>query len=334
MIRTLSASHTQTHTGIRRLDVRRDLRPIADLIAEAFASELDAKGRSSLQELRTLARLGPLLYLLVPANGELGGFFRGFVWEDKGHIVGNITLQQADVSRRVWIISNVSVSRTHRGQGIARQLMMAAGERVAKLGGSWTVLQVRSDNDVARSLYEHLGYSSLFREIRLRCYPEAFADPLPLPSDAELRPLAALPLQALQILCRQSIPEAARWWQPRSSVRFQQPHDTGFMLKLKSSLGWQHRRRWGLYRGDRLDGVLEVRVAPAATHHIDLLLHPDLRPAWTRPILAYGLRQLHPYGPQATTAVLYDYQPQAITTLQEFGFRVTLELSTMRKAIT
>ncbi|NOZ73506.1 MAG: GNAT family N-acetyltransferase [Chloroflexi bacterium] len=333
MIRTLTPPHPSSFSGLRQVDLRRDLRAIADLITEAFAGEIDSRGLSSLRELRTLARLGPLLYLLVPTNGELGSFFRGFVWEEDGKIVGNVTIQQIDASQQRWMISNVAVRAERRGQGIARKLMNAALKRIVQLGGEWAILQVRANNDIARGLYQRLGFSDVVAEVDLRCYPEPLVPTLPFPEGGDVRPMASQDLQSLRSLVQQSVPQLARWWQPQGRKQLYRGGDAPLLLSLKRLFGFTQYQRWGVYFGSRLGGFVDLKIAPQGSHHIDILLHPDLRQEWTRPLLTFCLQQLQPYGPQATTAHLYDYQTQAIEILQEFGFRRTQTLITMRKHV-
>jgi hypothetical protein len=59
--------------GIRPFDISRDLRPVAELIAEAFASELDGRGQSALREMRMLSYFGGMLVRLTeaPANSRM-----------------------------------------------------------------------------------------------------------------------------------------------------------------------------------------------------------------------------------------------------------------------
>ena len=169
MVLSCASDISSSAEGVRQIDLRRDLRAIADLISDAFANELDAGGQASLRKLRSLSRLGPLLYLMVPPSGELGGFLRGFVWEADGEVVGNITLQQADYGGRRWMIANVAVRPDHRQKGIAGTLMQAALTRIKELRGEWAILQVDETNDVARRLYQRLGFQDVLSTITLRC---------------------------------------------------------------------------------------------------------------------------------------------------------------------
>ncbi len=180
---------TTTTEGLRQIDVRRDLRAVAELIGDAFADELDAQGQASLRELRSLSRLGPLLYLMVPPSGDLSGFLRGFVWEADGIVVGNITIQQADYGGSRWVIANVAVRPDYRRRGIAGALMQAALARIQEMRGEWTLLQVDEKNNVARRLYQHLGFQDVVTTTSLRC-PQLPAVPdTVLPSDIDIRKL-------------------------------------------------------------------------------------------------------------------------------------------------
>ncbi len=80
-------------------------------------------------------------------------------------------------------------------------------------------------------------------------------------------------------------------------------------------------------------GVLDVCARPRGEHEIDILLHPEVQADWSKPLLHHGLQQFRRYPHRPITATLYNYQPQAIATLQTLGFRSTRVLTTMRKRI-
>jgi ribosomal-protein-alanine N-acetyltransferase len=58
-------------------------------------------------------------------------------------------------------ILTVGVIAQHRGQGIARQLMAGITEWALAQGSIAMMLEVKTDNAAAISLYESLGYSKL-----------------------------------------------------------------------------------------------------------------------------------------------------------------------------
>ena len=137
-------------SGIRPFDIGRDLRPVAELIADAFAHELDPRGSAALREMRIMSHVGTLLKLLNRSTGEFDDIFGGFVWVEEGKVVGNVTVQKADSSGVRWQIANVAVAPAFRGRGISRQLMLSALDYINESGGDWAVLQVYSQNNPSR----------------------------------------------------------------------------------------------------------------------------------------------------------------------------------------
>lgn len=331
MVLSLNPSAVARPSGVRSIDLRTDMRVVADVIEEAFDGELDAGGRAALRDLRNLARLGPLLYLIVPASGELGSFFRGFVWLDEDEIVGNVTLQQADAYGQRTMIANVAVRKGYRGRGIARALMDAALTRIREIGSEWTLLQVRAGNDVALGLYERLGFKHVQTEHNLRSFKVMDAPNLPLLPGGELRPLYDTDWKAIEHLLHRAVPELSRWWHPRRNNSYRQGSDALLNRYLGQLMGRGHRTRLGLWLGNDLMGILDADTRPRREHHLDLLLHPDLRGGWERPLLAHGLRILQAYPHRPVVARLYDYQSHAVEALLDFGFRETSVLITMRK---
>ncbi len=83
----------------------------------------------------------------------------GYVWEEGGEIVGNISLIRIQYRRRsIVLIANVAVHPQFRRRGIGRALVEVALESpiARKAGEIW--LHVRADNEGAIALYEQLGF--------------------------------------------------------------------------------------------------------------------------------------------------------------------------------
>lgn len=333
MVVTQATPTISRHNGLRQIDLHNDLRAIADLIDEAFASDLDAAGRASLRELRTMARLGPLLYLMIPPGGELGGYFRGFVWEADGQVVGNITLQQLDSIGQRWMIANVAVRRAYRGQGIARSLVDAALDRIRQLGGEWALLQVRQDNEIARGLYERMGFSKVLAETRQRSFQVANLAPPPLPAGVVLRPLYDSDQQMVQFLARQSVPELPRWWNARRHSDLYHFTDASAMRAWGWMSGKGYRERLGLWRENELLGLVDVDVRPRGEHQIDLLILPTEAGRWERLLALHGLAHLRTYPRHAVNAITHDYQPDVMAALESCGLHATFTLVTMRRRV-
>jgi ribosomal protein S18 acetylase RimI-like enzyme len=149
--------------SLRPVNLRTDLAQVADLIEIAFSDSMDNNGRAAVRELRMLSHLGPGLSLLSGGNELTQGISLGYVWEDEGRIVGNVSIYPTNWPSSLgsaWIIANVAVHPSHRRRGIARQLMDASVEMIRQRGGTTAILQVDADNESAHRLYESLGFVS------------------------------------------------------------------------------------------------------------------------------------------------------------------------------
>jgi predicted N-acetyltransferase YhbS len=88
------------------------------------------------------------------------GHVPGFVWEESGDIVGNVTLLETEISGR-FIIANVAVHPDHQRQGIARALMYESLSYIEQKNGQIVLLQVERNNQGAINLYRSLGFFAL-----------------------------------------------------------------------------------------------------------------------------------------------------------------------------
>ncbi|MCB9451119.1 MAG: GNAT family N-acetyltransferase [Anaerolineaceae bacterium] len=148
-------------SGLRSINLRTDLSPLADLIELSFADSMDSSGRAAIREMRTLSNLGLGLNLLARVNELAQGISTGYVWVQDGRLVGNVSVYQTNWPKdlgKTWIIANVAVHPNYRQRGIATQLMEAALQMIRQQHGAQAVLQVDADNAHALHLYEQLGF--------------------------------------------------------------------------------------------------------------------------------------------------------------------------------
>jgi ribosomal protein S18 acetylase RimI-like enzyme len=150
--------------GLQATHLVRDLYQIAELVELCFGSRLDSSGRAAVREMKTLARLGPLFWLLALLDRVfMLGLGQGYVWREGGRVVGNVSLYRGGVHPDLgpgWLIANVAVHPDYRRQGIARQLMKAAMSYVHRQRCRWVMLQVEADNEPALRLYRDLAYQA------------------------------------------------------------------------------------------------------------------------------------------------------------------------------
>jgi ribosomal protein S18 acetylase RimI-like enzyme len=199
---------------IRPLDHTRDLEAVADLLAEAFAGELDWAGERAVREMRLLGRWGGWLGWLDNAFFPNAGIGPGYVWVHQQCIVGHVSLRRDGYSSH-WLIGNVAVAAARRGQGIGRALMQAAITHIKRELGESISLLVRADNRPAVHLYTALGLRPTCALAYWRRPRRNRAAPLPpAASPLPLRPARASDEQAVYDLARVAHPAAVHWAEP------------------------------------------------------------------------------------------------------------------------
>jgi ribosomal protein S18 acetylase RimI-like enzyme len=208
-----ATSNSSPARGLRPINSMRDLVGITTLVERAFADDMDESGRAHMREMRWLGALfGWMDWLASPGQGLMPGY----VWLEDGHIVGNVTVRQLSTFGHGWMIGNVAVAPEWRGRGIARQMMDAAVELVRHNRGEWIALQVRTNNDIARRLYQTLGFVATGEMVHLECHPPGdyrtvrhAANPI-----GHLRPARASDMDQLYTLAQSLVPDSARWADP------------------------------------------------------------------------------------------------------------------------
>jgi len=147
--------------GLRPVNLRTDLRPLADLIELVFVDSMDENGRAAIREMRYLSKMGYGLNLISRLNELALGISLGFIYIADGKLVGNVSIYPAGYPKDMgesWIIANVGVHPDYQRRGIAYRLMEASLDMIRKRNGKQAILQVNYDNIGAQRLYEQLGF--------------------------------------------------------------------------------------------------------------------------------------------------------------------------------
>lgn len=85
-----------------------------------------------------------------------------FVASNNGYVVGFTQLYPSFSSvsmKRVWILNDLFVDESHRGNGVAKSLMSAAEDFARETGAIRIILATQISNVAAQSLYELRGYA-------------------------------------------------------------------------------------------------------------------------------------------------------------------------------
>ena len=209
---THASSDSMTTRGLRPINSLRDLVGITTLIERSFADDMDATGRSHMREMRWMGTLfGWMDWFASPGQGMMPGY----VWVEDDRIVGNVTVRKLSTFGRGWMVGNVAVAPEWRRHGIARQMMEASIELVRHNHGDWIALQVRSDNEVARGLYQALGFAETGELVSFECRAFTADRAAPVQTTASrLRPARSTDMDRLYTLAQSFVPDSVRWAEP------------------------------------------------------------------------------------------------------------------------
>ncbi len=329
----LARSGTE-HFGLRPMEPMKDLAGVADLIEEAFADDLDRSGQSALRELRWLSRLKPVLWWMVTFSPDYSDFLSGFVWEENGKIVGNITVNRTSSVSRRWLISNLAVAKNYRGRGIARGLMYAALELVEEYHGSSVSLQVRADNEPARHIYKSLRFEVISGVAHLELKRVPKVEVLPLPRGVVLRPRNFNwqdDRHAYELASAATPASKQKEWPLRQS-RFHL--GTGERLKRSfcQIISGGLSAYWVVEDGHHF--VAMVNIEPnilGQNHQVEMVVHPNWRGTLEKSLISQVLHQLYRWRKRTVVIKQSIDHVEAIETYKEFGFREEQTLLWMKR---
>ncbi|MEX2144081.1 MAG: GNAT family N-acetyltransferase [Anaerolineales bacterium] len=245
----LTLSKTKT-SPLRAFDIRRDLLPVADLVELCFAESLDADGRLYIRQMRQAAQ-GPLMDLAKYGSGrDLP--MSGFVWQEYGSLVGNLSLvPHRHGNRRFYLIANVAVHPDHRRRGIARALTQAALADVERRGRYETWLQTDEKNVAAVDLYRGMGFVEKAKRTSWRVRPTIeLAEELA--GQDMLRPRHPADWPAQLSWLKSNYSEEVRWQLPLDLKLFQ----PGWRGALERALSERRVKQWSALHAGELLGVM------------------------------------------------------------------------------
>ncbi len=331
---SMATSRLTRTNGLRLLDPGRDLYQVADLIEEAFAAEMGEPGFAAVRELRAMAAMGPVWWTLSRLSADFQDSFTGFVWEEDGRIVGNVTLTRTGSGSSRWQISNVAVHRDFRGRGIGRRLMEAAIALASERGGEWVLLQVRHDNMPALHLYESLGFESLYASVELyRVGPADLLPPASVPANYTLRRLGAGDWRSRHALQLTAVSAVERW--VRNIPQTARPPSWGRRAAevISAFLLGGGPRTEGLFAGGRLVALVETRPQGFDAWRLTMVAAPDVRGQVEETLVARSLEYIRPGRKTRVESEHPASHEEGITALKAYGFQERRTLITMRRKL-
>jgi ribosomal protein S18 acetylase RimI-like enzyme len=333
-----AVDEAQEQGGLRPMDPTRDLGIVANLIASAFADELDERGQAALREMRWMARLTPLVWWWSQADPSFRDAFNGFVWEEPApgtggsrQIVGNVNLNRAPGNRNRWIICNVVVLDEYRGRGIGRRLMEAAIDEAEQIGASGVVLQVHRDNPRALGLYTDMGFREASGEVDLQLDQVGSVAFLDAPG-YEIRRWSPADGQAVLELARHAIPDTQQWIRPVRAEEYR----LDWLLRLGRWIsdlasGRRSYRLTALKDGKLVATMVVTAVNRGDAHRLVLLVHPNHRGNVEAAIVSRALYMLAS-APQRPVKIAASVEAEStLKALRDYGFKEQRTLLTLRK---
>ncbi|MBI4675240.1 MAG: GNAT family N-acetyltransferase [Chloroflexi bacterium] len=311
--------------GVRPLSPARDLRQVALLLEEAFRDDLGAlHAWARVPLLREFgATLAATAFMPVPTES-----LRGFVYEENGRILGNVTLTLDDSRAARWLISNVAVAEKFRRRGIARQLMQAAIDEARARNARSLILNVRPWNTGVQQLYEALGFQVVDTESQfVRTRARAFsAAPL------ALRRLRGSEYRAAYQLVWDSMGELLRNFHPPLLSDFAVHLEDRLAERLLDFFILQSTERWGYFQNDTLTALVTLYAQRLGTpHRLDIRVLPSARGELERGLVAAALTHLAAFPAREIQVRVLTSHTALTNALADAGFVPTRGLTLMYK---
>jgi ribosomal protein S18 acetylase RimI-like enzyme len=198
---------------LRPLNIVRDLPGVADLVEKCFADTMDAEGRNYVQQMRRAGQDNVFLRWASSAVETVSMPLSGYIWEENGDIIGNVSLiPHRHARKKYFMIANVAVRPENRNRGIGRALTVAAMQHAKQRNADETWLHVRDDNAGAIKLYRSLGFVELARRTTWQAQSERNASVETSHICITRRIPGDWPAQ--EIWLRRLYPDLLTWYQP------------------------------------------------------------------------------------------------------------------------
>jgi len=278
---TITASSSTQRPGLRSLNILRDLPTVADLIELCFGETMDIDGQRYLQQLRHAGRDNAFLRWASTAMDTVSVPLSGYVWEEGGEIVGNVSLIPfREAGKQVYMIANVAVHPDFRRRGIARALTVAAMQHALRRQGCEMWLHVRDDNPGVLALYANLGFKERARRTTWVASPKP-PPPQGIGKDFTITKRAGRDWPLVRDWLRHSYPEELDWYLvvPWEALR------PGFLPALYRFFASYEIRERAVYRdgelqaalvwqtlGGRVDRLWAAAVLPGSQEALETLL--------------------------------------------------------------
>lgn len=273
------ASPASVSPHLRPIRVPHDLPAVADLVELCFAATLDEDGRRFIRQMRRASGRNGL--------GNLPPTIKGFVWMERGEIVGNLNMLPVMVrGQRAYLVANVAVHPDFRRRGIAHQLTQAAITLADKLHVRQLWLQVDERNLVAQHLYHDFGFSEQAR--RTRWHSRLGLEDVRLPTSVQVKPARAHTWKHQRRWLKQLYGPDVRWNLPIHIGQYA-PGLWGEILRL---FGEHRTKQWSAFHRGEWIGSLTWQHSYSQADWLWLAAPPEKRALAILALIPQAYREL------------------------------------------
>ena len=282
-------SSDQSKNGPRPINLNTDIPGILKLLELVFSAALTADGRPMIASSNLAAQSPAIFWRLSPAAARLS---LGYVWEEDGRIVGNVTVLTTATAGR-YLVVNVAVHPDYRRRGIAKLMMKEIDSLVRQRQGKQILLQVVKQNSAAIELYNSLHYSTVgsmtywtaagsrLRRLDLN---------LTTTPKLAIRELKGSEWKAAYRLDQLALHTDLNWPELPTPDQFK----TGLWAKARNFLNGRQTEIWvATDEKNQPVGLASIRTEWGGSHQAMVRVHPSWRGRLERPLLAKLIRRLH-----------------------------------------
>jgi predicted N-acetyltransferase YhbS len=251
----------------------------------------------------------------------------GFVWEEDGKVIGNVTLNPDQGRRDRYMLCNIAVKPEYRRHGIARAMVQASTEHLRSIGVKTAILNVRPNNPGAHDLYRSLGFNDV--ETRGDWFLPASRPQSTWHSELPLRPFRNSDRTAANNLVRAVTPENTRAYH---SIRdeFNLPWDDRLAETISDFFIGQVSKRWVLEENTQPTALLLVRGQRLTMpHRFYALVQPEARGTIESQLVAFALAELGRFAQREIRAWATSTHPEWISALEQNAFEMKDVLTLM-----
>lgn len=303
------------------------MRPVLALLNLSFGPMRDRQGRI-ISDRFSLSQSKPFAKRLGMVSH---GFIPGFVWEESGRIVGNVTLLESPIRGR-YLIANVAVHPSFRRRGIARGLMHEALAHIESWRGHQVYLQVESDNAAAINLYNTLAFDEIGTVARWQATANRLRPPAPeLVVGPRPRPLRKREWQAARELDRLGFNPDLNWPAPPAPDYYR----SGFLRRLGDLLNGRRQETWIVEVQDgqepKLVGLADIVSEWGRPHYLRLCIAPSWQDRVEASLLDIVVRRLSRFHGGVVWLNMPTGDSASDSLLQASNFQLRRSLTVMKK---